>query len=719
LRQNQNQANSQAPGDSAEPRFRDTNLPIEERVEDLIGRLSLDEKISQLAHQSAAIPRLGIPQYDWWSECLHGVARAGMATVFPQAIGMAASFNDRLLYRVATAISDEARAKHHEALRCGNRGQYFGLTFWSPNINIFRDPRWGRGQETYGEDPYLTSRMGVTFVKGLQGNDPKYLKLVATPKHFAAHSGPEAERHHFDAQVSRRDLHETYLPAFRACVKAGKAASIMGAYSRLNGEPCCASDTLLEQILRDEWGFDGYVVSDCGALRDIHGGHRVTRNLLESAVLALQNGCDLNCGAVYNHLRRAVVKGLLDEKLIERALRRLLSARFRLGMFDPPEDVPYASISPDVVACEEHQQLALEMARQSIVLLKNEDNLLPLDRSLRSVAVVGPNAESLSALLGNYTGYPSQYVTPLAGILNAVSVGAQVLYRQGCGIWQGRGGIKAAVQAAEQADVVIAVLGLTAQAEGEEGSAPQSEAHGDRIHVGLPDVQGELLRALHATGVPVVLVLMSGSPLAVTWADENIPAILHAWYPGQAGGRALAEVLFGDYNPAGRLPVTFIRSLDQLPLFSDYSMSNRTYRFMMEEPLYPFGYGLSYTQFRYSKLQVSPREIGAAERVKVTVQVQNVGPVAGDEVVQLYLSDVEASVPVPQLHLEGFRRVHLGPGQARRLTFTIAPRQLAAYRDDGAAFVEPGEFIISVGGGQPTDPTAGALQATLTVRERH
>ena len=697
--------------------FRDPELPIGERVGDLLSRLTLEEKVSQMVHGAAAVPRLGLAEYDWWNECLHGVGRAGRATVFPQAIGMAASFDVDLMHRVATAISDEARAKHHQAVRQGSRGRYFGLTYWSPNINIFRDPRWGRGQETYGEDPYLTARMGVAFVRGLQGDDPTYLKLVATPKHYAVHSGKESERHHFDARVGQRDIRETYLPAFRACVEEAGAFSVMGAYNRVNGEPCCASPTLLQEILRGEWCFEGYVVSDCGAIRDIHQHHQVTASAAESAALAVKNGCDLNCGEVYHALLEAVRAGLIDEADIDVSLRRLLEARFRLGMFDPPERVPYASMPADAVGCDEHRALARRMACESIVLLRNHGDLLPLRKDLKQVLVVGPNANNLDSLLANYSGYPARYVTPLEGVVSHVSAGTNVLFRQGCGLVDGSASARQRLQReARSSDVVIAVMGLAPELEGEEGDAYNSDASGDRIHIGLPRVQQELLCALHETGTPVVLVLLNGSALAVNWAAENVSAIVEAWYPGQEGGNAVADVLFGDHNPSGRLPVTFVKSLEQLPPFEDYAMAGRTYRFMDDEPLYRFGYGLSYTRFEYSALSLDRAVVGRDESVTVTADVSNAGGRDGDEVVQLYVTDIEASVPVPLRHLEGVARVSLKAGETRTVSFVLTPEQLVAYDDDGRPFVESGAFEISVGGGQPPDPTSGAVTTVLTVR---
>ena len=700
-------------------RFMDASLPLAERVEDLISQLTIEEKVGQMMHEAPAVERLGVPAYNWWNEGLHGVARAGGATVFPQAIGMAASFDVPLMHRVATAISDEARAKHHQALRHGNCGQYFGLTYWSPNINIFRDPRWGRGQETYGEDPYLTSRMGVAFVRGLQGDDPKYLKLVATPKHYAVHSGPEPKRHAFDAVASPRDLAETYLPAFKAAVREAKAFSVMGAYNRTNGEPCCGSPTLLQKTLREAWGFDGYVVSDCGAIDDFHTGHKVTRDAPESAALAVKNGCDLNCGCTYSALIEALRRGLIREPEIDASLRRLFTARFRLGMFDPDESVPFAKTPASVVNSAAHRELARQMARESIVLLKNQDNLLPLDASkLRGIGVIGPTAMDMRVLLGNYYGYSSRMITPMEGIVGAVSPGTNVVYYRGCDLAGSRpvdeGRIKWMTR---EVDVLVAFVGLSPELEGEEGETIDSEVvvGGDRRMIGLPGQQGRLLEVLKASGKPVVLVLTGGSALEIAWGQREIPAILSLWYPGEEGGNAIADVLFGRYNPAGRLPVTVPRSMDQLPDFEDYRMKGRTYRFMEAQPLYRFGYGLSYTTFAYSNLRLSKSEIEPTESVTVSVDVQNSGAKAGDEVVQLYVSDVEAAVPVPRLHLEGFERLALKPGERKTVSFELKPEQLAAYADDGSPFVEPGSFVISVGGGQPTDPTAGTVAVTLRV----
>ena len=692
------------------PVYMDPSAPSEARVDDLISRMTLDEKVGQMMNAAPGIPRLGIPQYDWWNECLHGVGRAGIATVFPQAIGMAATWDRALMRRVATVISDEARAKHHDALRHGVHDIYTGLTFWSPNINQFRDPRWGRGQETYGEDPYLTARMGVEFVKGLQGDDQKYLKLVATPKHYAVHSGPESERHRFDAQVSERDLRETYLPAFKATITEAKAVSIMGAYNRTNGEPCNASPTLLQKILRDEWGFDGYVVSDCGAIADVYKDHHVVNTPEEAAAISVKAGCDLECGATYRALSKAVRKGLIDEATLDKALRRLFRARIQLGMFDPPEAVPFASIPIDVNDCEAHKYVALQAARESIVLLKNAVNgpgsaFLPLDKSkFKTVAVIGPNADDHNVLLGNYNGTPSKSYTPLDGIRLALP-GAQVTYARGCGVAsKSTAGFDEAVQAAAKADLAIVCLGLSQQMEGEEGQEEGVEAgvhsFGDRTSIDLPGVQEELLKAIHATGTPVVLVLLNGSAVAVNWADAHVPAILEAWYPGQAGGIALAEVLFGDYNPAGRLPVTFYKSVEQLPPFDDYAMTNRTYRYFTGEPLYAFGHGLSYTTFAYSNLKLSTTKLQAGSELTVSVDVTNTGARTGDEVAQVYLTDLEGSTPRPLRFLAGFERTSLQPGEKKTLTFTITTEQMSMVNAQGLWGVEAGVFNVAVGGNQ-------------------
>jgi beta-glucosidase len=833
------------------PPYKNPNLPIEQRVNNLISRMTLEEKVLQMQNGAPAIERLGVPAYDWWNEALHGVARAGYATVFPQAIGLAATWDTRLMHDVADVISTEARAKYHEAVRNNQHGRYQGLTFWSPNINIFRDPRWGRGQETYGEDPYLTSRLGVEFVKGLQGNDPRYFKVIATPKHYAVHSGPEPERHSFDAKAYERDLRETYLPAFHDTIVEAKAYSIMCAYNRTNGEPCCSNKRLMVDILRGEWGFDGYVVSDCGAIRDIWEYHKFVKTEAESSALAVRAGTDLTCGNEYVKLLEALGKGLITEAEIDTSLKRLLTARFRLGMFDPPEMVPYARIPFSQNDTPEHRQLALKTARESVVLLKNANHTLPLKKDLKSIAVIGPNADAPEVLWGNYYGRPSRLITPLAGIKNAVAPKTKVTYALGSTLagepvvpvpasaltvngkdpgvqaeyfnnselrdlpvttrideridfnwgrykpvaelnennfsvrWIGRltpaesgkyqlgftaddgarlfldntlvveawttnpsktvtrevtleAGrsyelrmeyfqtnreavaklvwsyprlsermIEEAVSAAKNADATVVVLGISAGLEGEEMPVKvEGFRGGDRTDLSLPKTQEALLKAVVATGKPVVVVLLSGSALAVNWANDNVPAILHAWYPGGEGGTAVADVLFGDYNPGGRLPVTFYKSVDQLPPFTDYSMQGRTYRYFTGEPLYPFGFGLSYTNFAYSNLRFDAKFVKAGEPVKMTVEVKNVGDRAGDEVVQLYVTDVAASAPVPVRSLIGFDRVSLRSGETRIVSFTITPRQMSLIDDRGKRMIEPGEFLVSAGGGQPVKGTS-------------
>nr|CAD48309.1 beta-xylosidase B [Thermoclostridium stercorarium] len=691
------------------PVYLDPSYSFEERAKDLVSRMTIEEKVSQMLYNSPAIERLGIPAYNWWNEALHGVARAGTATMFPQAIGMAATFDEELIYKVADVISTEGRAKYHASSKKGDRGIYKGLTFWSPNINIFRDPRWGRGQETYGEDPYLTARLGVAFVKGLQGNHPKYLKAGGMCKNILPFTVvPESLRHEFNAVVSKKDLYETYLPAFKALVQEAKVESVMGAYNRTNGEPCCGSKTLLSDILRGEWGFKGHVVSDCWAIRDFHMHHHVTATAPESAALAVRNGCDLNCGNMFGNLLIALKEGLITEEEIDRAVTRLMITRMKLGMFDPEDQVPYASIS-SFVDCKEHRELALDVAKKSIVLLKN-DGLLPLDRKkIRSIAVIGPNADSRQALIGNYEGTASEYVTVLDGIREMAGDDVRIYYSVGCHLYKDRvenlgepgDRIAEAVTCAEHADVVIMCLGLDSTIEGEEMHESNIYGSGDKPDLNLPGQQQELLEAVYATGKPIVLVLLTGSALAVTWADEHIPAILNAWYPGALGGRAIASVLFGETNPSGKLPVTFYRTTEELPDFTDYSMENRTYRFMKNEALYPFGFGLSYTTFDYSDLKLSKDTIRAGEGFNVSVKVTNTGKMAGEEVVQVYIKDLEASWRVPNWQLSGMKRVRLESGETAEITFEIRPEQLAVVTDEGKSVIEPGEFEIYVGGSQP------------------
>jgi beta-glucosidase len=695
--------------------FYDPELSFEARARDLVSRLTVAEKGAQMLHEAPAIPRFGIPEYNWWNECLHGVARAGVATVFPQAIGLAAMWSPSRLGQIASVIADEGRAKHHEFARQNDRGYYKGLTFWTPNINIFRDPRWGRGHETYGECPYLTTQLGVAFCMALQGDDPKYFKLIATPKHYAVHSGPEALRHSFNALASPKDLRETYLPAFRACIVDAKAYSIMSAYNRTNGEPCSSSKALLVDILREEWKFDGYVVSDCWAIRDIHEHHKVTRTPAESAAVAVKAGCDLNCGCTYEHIPTAVEQGLLDEADLDVCVTRLFVARLKLGMFDPPERVPYAAIPYEVNDSPAHGALARVAARESMVLLKNQGSLLPLPKDLGSIAVIGPNANNPHVLVANYFGVPSNPITPLQGIRNAVSPDTKVWYTEGCKLTgQKRQGVgpsavlSEAISMASRADVTVLCLGLSADIEGEQGDVSNSDAGGDKTSLDLPGLQQALLEEVVALGKPTVLVLISGSALAINWADEHVRAILQAWYPGQATGEALADVLFGDHSPGGRLPITFPRSLADVPEFTDYRMQGRTYRYAEKEPLYPFGYGLSYTRFAYSNIEANKLKIANGDDVVVSATVQNIGERAGDEVVQLYLKALDAPFVVPVHELRGFLRLPLQPGEAQRISFTLTTRDFSQIDEAGKRLYQPGRYRILVGGSQP-DERSGDL----------
>ncbi|MHA1729566.1 MAG: glycoside hydrolase family 3 C-terminal domain-containing protein [Promethearchaeota archaeon] len=692
------------------PDYKNTSLSFEERAADLVSRLTLEEKVSQMIHSAKAVSRLDIPEYNWWNECLHGVANAGVATVFPQAIGLGATFDPDLMFKITTAISDEARAKHHALVKYGDRGIFKGLTFWSPNINLFRDPRWGRGQETYGEDPYLMAEMGVSFVKGLQGDHEKYLKTVSTPKHYVVHSGPESKRHEFNAKVSEKELRETYLFAFKECIKRANAYSIMGAYNRTNGEVCCGSPTLLQKILRDELGFEGYVVSDCWAIRNFHKDHKITASAAESAALAVKNGCDLNCGQTYPALLEAVKLGLITEKQIDISVKRLLLARFKLGMFDSPDLVPYTKIPFEVVDCQKHRELALKAARESIVLLKNRNNFLPLSKDVKNIAVIGPNANTRNVLLGNYFGMPSRFVTPFQGICNKVP-DARIYFAQGSDIIsnsqrliQDDYGITEAKVIAEQSDIIIMCLGLNQRLESEEKKINSpTDRTGDREKIELPPIQLKLLKEVYNIGKPIVLVLLNGGPVSIPWAEEHIPAIIEAWYPGEEGGTAIADVLFGDYSPSGRVPITFMKSTEDLPDFEDYSMKGRTYRFIKAKPLYPFGFGLSFTQFEYSNLELKNNEIKAGENLELSVEVKNIGDLASDEVVQLYLKDQKASVTVPQHQLTGIKRINLKPGEIQKVFFVITPRKMALINDEGKCVLEPGKFRVFVGGAQPDD----------------
>jgi len=841
------------------PPYLDASLPIDQRVNDLVSRMTLEEKASQMQDVARAIPRLGIPAYNWWNEGLHGVARSGHATVFPQAIGLAATWDTDLIHRMADVISTEARAKYNDAIQHGNTSRYYGLTFWSPNINIFRDPRWGRGQETYGEDPFLTSRIGVAFVTGLQGDNPKYLKVVSTPKHFAVHSGPETLRHREDVPVSPRDFADTYTPAFRATVMEGHADSVMCAYNSVHGEPACANHLLFD-TLRNKWGFKGYVVSDCWAISDIHQGHGYVLTLEQAAALSAKAGTDLSCGPEFASLPFAVQNRLLAPADVDLAVKHLFEARFRLGMFDPPESVPWSKLTIADNDTPAHRQLALEAAHKSIVLLKNERNTLPLKSSVRTIAVVGPNADSLPVLLGNYAGTPSAYTTILDGIRkrfrsariitatgapltetsgvilagaylrtggansqpglnaeyfantnlsgdaalkrvdpvvsfewNSVSPGPGVPAQNYSVRWSGElvppvdgdyrlgmdtdGGsrifldgkkiiddwaphgertmttmvhlqaahaypirmeyfhygwdsaarllwlppnlVQEAVDAARKADAVVVVVGLTAQLEGEESeNSDPGFFGGDRLDLDLPHPQEHLLESLGAAGKPLIVVLTTGSAVAVNWAQDHAASVLEAWYPGEEGGAAVADVLSGDYNPAGRLPVTFYKSVAQLPPFGSYSMNGRTYRYFSEQPLYPFGYGLSFSSFNYADAKTTPDQAGAGTAVNASVRVTNSSSVPGDEVVELYLSHPGID-GAPIRSLAGFQRVHLAASASQTVTFALHDRELSTVDGKGARRVVPGPVEVWIGGGQPvsgpSQPATKGVAAKFTI----
>ena len=689
--------------------WKDASQPVAARVHDLVSRMSLTEKVSQMRNGATAISRLGLPAYDYWSECLHGVGRAGTATVFPQAIGMATTWDVSLMHEAADVIATEARAKHNDYVskHDGDSARYYGLTFWTPNINIFRDPRWGRGQETYGEDPFLTARLGVAFIRGLQGDDPNYIKAMACAKHFAVHSGPESSRHTFDVQPTERDFYETYLPHFEAAVREGHVGAVMGAYNSVFGKPACANPLLLTELLRKQWGFDGHVVSDCGAIYDIFANHKFVPTSEEASALAVKAGDDLCCGVDYNSLTRAVKQGLISEKEIDVAVGRLLEARFRLGLFDPPEKVPYAQITMAQNDTPEHEALALQMARESIVLLKN-DGLLPLNRAkIKRIAVIGANANSVPMLLGNYNGTPARPVTILEGIKIVAGTNIQVFYETGCPLAlrkedaapTGDAQWMKAIEAAQLADVVIYVGGISPQLEGEEMRVNYDGfSGGDRTRIELPAVQTDLLKALQAIGKPVVFVNCSGSAIAMPWETENLPVILQAWYPGEQGGRAVADILFGDANPSGRLPVTFYRATTDLPAFDDYSMSNRTYRYFGGQPLFAFGHGLSYTRFDYSGAQLNNSGYGASDTVKFTFALKNSGQRDGDEVAQVYFRHVHSTLPQPKLALCGFARIHLSSGQAAQVTMNI-PAERFRYWDTAKKqyVVEAGDYELLVG----------------------
>jgi len=692
-----------------------------ERAKALVAQMTLEEKVGQTLNWAPAVDRLGIKAYNWWNEALHGVARAGVATVFPQSIGLAATFDEDFIEEVADAISTEGRAKFNMQQEYNDTDIYKGLTFWSPNVNIFRDPRWGRGHETFGEDPYLTSRMGVRFVEGIQGHDENYLKAAACAKHFAVHSGPEDIRHSFNAVASKQDMAETYLPAFKACVQEAGVEAVMGAYNRTNGEPCCGSKTLLQDILRDEWGFTGHVTSDCWAIKDFHEGHHVTETPVESVSMAMNNGCDLNCGNLFHYLKQAVEEGMVKESRLDEALVNLFTTRMKLGVFDEKGKNPYDKIAYTEVDTKAHQELNRKAAEKCIVLLKNENNTLPLDKkSIKTLGVIGPNANNRRALVGNYEGTASRYWTILEGIQEYLGDDVRVLASEGChlchkksqGLGQEDDRISEVKGVCANSDVIIACLGLDSGLEGEEGDQGNEYASGDKPNLELPGLQQHVLETICSFGKPVILVLLSGSALAVNWADEHVPAILQGWYPGAQGGRAIADVIFGEKNPEGKLPVTFYRSTEELPEFTDYSMKGRTYRYMKSDALYPFGYGLSYTDFEYSDVklslgedgeikdgaEVSGAELAAGKAFVVTATVTNTGKMAGGETVQVYVkTDLEGA---PNYQLKGIKKLFLAPGESADVKIDLAREALGAF-DVNGEFVVGGDVKIYVGGQAP------------------
>ena len=700
-------------------KYLDESLSFEERAEALVSEMTLEEKVYQTLHGAPSIDRLDVKAYNYWNEALHGVARAGTATVFPQAIGLAATFDEDFLEEVAVAVSDEGRAKFNAQQKYGDYDIYKGLTFWSPNVNIFRDPRWGRGHETFGEDPYLTSRLGVRFIEGMQGKDEVYMKVAACAKHFAVHSGPEDERHSFNAVVNEQDLRETYLPAFKACVKEAGVEVVMGAYNRTNDEPCCGSKRLLEDILRGEWEFEGHVTSDCWAIKDFHEFHMVTSTPVESVALAMNRGCDLNCGNIYGNLLKAVKDGLVKEETITKAVTRLFTTRMKLGLFDPQEKVPFYAIDYCVVDCEEHRQLNEKAARKSVVLLKNENKLLPLDASkYKTIGVIGPNANNRKALVGNYEGTASEYITVLEGIQDAVGEEVRVLYSQGChlckdrmqGLAEANDRMSEVRAVADASDLIVACMGLDASLEGEEGDEGNEFASGDKPNLNLPGLQEEVLKELEKTGKPVVLVLLSGSALAVTFAEQNIPAIVQGWYPGARGGKAIADILFGKASPEGKLPVTFYRTTEELPDFKDYSMKDRTYRYMNQEALYPFGFGLSYTDFEITQAGLSSETIEAGGQIAVRASIKNVGSCEGAETVQVY---VHACVEgAPHYQLKALKKVVLKPGEEREVELILKDGDFGLYNKEGVKILNACEYEVFVGTSQPD-----ASSIKLTGRE--
>lgn len=681
------------------------------RAEELVSKMTLEEKVSQTLNHAPAIEHLGIKAYDWWNEALHGVARAGTATVFPQAIGLAATFDEDLMEELGDAVSTEGRAKFNMQQKYSDTDIYKGLTFWAPNVNIFRDPRWGRGQETYGEDPYLTSRLGVRYIKGLQGHDEDHMKAAACAKHFAVHSGPEPERHHFNAVASVQDMRETYLPAFKACVQEADVEAVMGAYNRTNGEPCCGSKTLLKDILRDEWGFKGHVVSDCWAIKDFHTGHMVTSDEIESVSLAMNNGCDLNCGDLFVYLKDAVEQGKVEESRLDEALVNLFTTRMKLGMMDG-EKTAFDGITMAEVDSREHKKLNLSTSAKSLVLLKN-DGILPLDKSkIRTVGVIGPNADSRRALVGNYEGTASRYVTVLEGLEDYLGDDVTFRYSEGCdlvrdrvsGLSKGDDRISEVKSVCEDSDVIFVVLGLDAGIEGEEGDAGNEFASGDKKDLRLPGLQGEVLETAVASGKPVILLLLVGSALAVD--DSRINAVIQCWYPGAMGGRAIAETVFGDRNFEGKLPVTFYKSTEELPDFTDYAMKGRTYRYMTNEALYPFGYGLSYTSYDYGNVKADGTVL-TDDGIDLSFDVTNTGKMDGRETVQIYVK-VGGVENAPNYQLKAFKKVALKAGETANVRISLSKESFGLFDTEGRFVIPSGKAVVYVGGQQP-DPRSEQL----------
>ncbi len=706
------------------PAYLNPSLSVTARVNDLVSRLTLEEKVSQMLNSAPAIPRLKIPAYDWWNECLHGVARTPYhVTSYPQAIGMAATFDVNAMKTMGDFTAEEGRAIYNESIRKNDHSRYTGLTYWTPNINIFRDPRWGRGQETYGEDPFLTGSIGKAFVEGLQGDNPKYLKAAACAKHYAIHSGPESSRHTIDVHITDHDLWDTYLKAFHELVVNAKVAGVMCAYNAYDGQPCCGSDKLMIKILRDDWKFTGYVTSDCGAIDDFYETHKMFPDAESSAADAVLHGTDVECGnATYKTLTQAVKDGKLTEKDIDASLKRLFTIRFRLGMFDPTNGVAYSKISITALESKPHKDHALKMARESIVLLKNENNFLPLKENIKKIAVLGPNADNAETQLGNYNGKPSVVITVLQGLKNKLK-NATIFYSRATDFIQTEPhDFSKLIDSIKDADVIIYVGGISPRLEGEEMDVDKPGfSGGDRTSIALPTVQTDFMKALKETGKPIVFVMMTGSAISIPWEEENIPGIINAWYGGEAAGASVADVLFGDYNPSGRLPVTFYKSDSDLPPFDDYSMQNRTYRYFKGIPLYPFGFGLSYTKFIYSNLKLSKTKINKSENVDAEVTVTNNGKVAGDEVVQLYLTNINAGTDAALYTLKGFKRINLKPGASQKIKFVITSNMMKTVNDKGESVLNSGDIKISVAGSLPSERSvelgaAKPVAALLTIK---